>query len=126
MQNYSAPRAPYLLAPRQTSRLGKASLLIALTVFLLVLASLIVLVILLETKSKAENTVMAIMLIGWVFAPGGHFIGLLLGLIDVFRSRSKKLVPALGIAANAVLGGIGLTVLVLVINLMIRAMGAFH
>ena len=126
MQSYATPAIPYYPAPRQTSRLGKASLLIALTIFLLVIASLIVLIILLETKSKAENVVIGITLIGWVLAPGGHFIGLLLGIIDVCRSRSKKLVPGFGIAANAVLGGVGLTILVMVLNLLIHAMGAFR
>lgn len=119
--NYQLNQAPPL--ERRTSRLGKASLFIAVGILLLVIASLIVALVLIETKSKAEEMVIGISVIGWVLAPGGHLIGLVLGIIDVCRSRSKKLVPALGIAANAVLGGIGLVILALVLNLLIHSMG---
>ena len=63
---------------------------------------------------------------GWVLAPGGHFIGLILGIIDICRSRSKKLVPALGIAANAILGAAGVIILIVFLNLLLKAAVAYH
>lgn len=126
MQNYPTPPPAYYPPQRRTSGLGKASLLIAITIFLLVLVSLVAIIVMLETKSKAENVVMVASVIGWILAPGGHFLGLVLGIIDVCRKRSKKFVPGLGIALNAVLGGIGLTLLIIVLNMAVHAMGAFH
>lgn len=111
---------------RKTSKLGKASLLIGITIFLLVVFSIIAMIVMLELGSKSDNVVVGISLIGWILAPGGHFVGAVLGLVDVCRRRSKKLVPSLGIALNAVLGGIGLVVMFYVLSLLVHAFGAFR
>lgn len=110
---------------RRTSKLGKASLMIAVIIFLLVVLSAIGLIVMFQT-TKTVDAVVIVTVIGWVLAPSGHFIGLVFGVIDVCRSRSKKLVPALGIAGNAVLGGIGFAILIGIVNSFLKTAGGFH
>ena len=128
MNEYPQQYPAYPLPPiaRKTSRLGKASFMIALGIFLLVIASLVVMLLFSLNGSKAASTIIGISLVGWIFAPAGHLVGLILGVVDVCRKNSKKLTPVLGIVGNAVLGGIGLTWLVIVGNLMLQSLGAFR
>jgi hypothetical protein len=100
--------------------------MIGLGIFVLVIASLVVMLLFSLNGSKSANTIIGISLVGWIFAPAGHFVGLVLGIVDVCRKRSKKLVPALGIAGNAILGGIGMTLLVVVGNMMLQSLGSFR
>ena len=117
---------PSIPAPRTTSKLGRASLTIAIGIFSLVVLSVVALIVLLEVGSKSDNVGVGIALVAWILAPGGHFIGLVLGIIDVCRKRSKKMVPVLGIIANAVLGGVGFTVLIYILNLLFHSLGSFR
>jgi hypothetical protein len=123
-QQYTGYPPPQI--ERKTSRLGRASFMIALGIFLLVIASLVVMLLFSLTGSKAANTIVGISLVGWIFAPAGHLVGLILGIVDVCRKNSKKLTPILGIVGNAVLGGTGLALLVIVGNMMMQSLGAFR
>lgn len=122
---YNDPHQHLPLPIRRTSRLGKASFMIGIGIFSLVIASVVVMLIFALNDIKSANTVIAITVVGWILAPAGHFIGLVLGIIDVCRRDSKKLVPILGIVGNAILGGIGLTLLVIVGNMALQTLGAF-
>lgn len=122
---YNDPHQHPPLPIRRTSRLGKASFMIGIGIFSLVIASVVVMLFVALNDIKAANTVIAITVVGWILAPAGHFIGLVLGIIDVCRRDSKKLVPVLGIVGNAILGGIGLTLLVIVGNMALQTIGAF-
>lgn len=124
MQNYDEHSPSPIV--RKTSRLGKASFMIALSIFVLVLASVVVMMLFSLNNSKSANAVIGISLLGWLIAPLGHFVGLVLGIIDVCRKRSKKLTPALGIAGNAILGGIGIGLIFLVLSVLGSALGAFR
>lgn len=109
MQATYPAAAPSPYAERKTSKLGKASLLIAIGVFLCVAASGVLLIVMLQTAGS-NKAGLAISVIGWFLAPGAHLVGLVLGIVDVCRANSRKLVPARGIVANALLGGIGLAI----------------
>ena len=123
MQDYPYSTMPATVE-RRTSKLGIASLAVAVGIFLLVLGSVILMFIL--SGNRSADSVILISLVGWVLAPAGHLLGLLLGVIDLFRKRSKKLVPALGVAGNAILGGIGIALLVLVGAFLLKAASAVH
>lgn len=123
MQNREAFPPPVV---RRTSRLGRASFMIALSIFLLVLASVGVMMLFSLNNSKSANAVIAVSLVGWLVAPLGHFVGLVMGIVDICRKGSKKLTPALGIAGNAVLGGIGIGLIFLVLSVLGSALGAFR
>ena len=100
--------------------------MIALSIFGLVLCSGAVLILFNLNDTKVSNDALSVVVIGWFLAPAGHFIGLVLGIVDVCRKGSKKLTPSLGIAGNAILGGIGFGLIFLVLSVMGAALGAFR
>lgn len=124
MQNHQVQGDPLLA--RTTSKLGKVSFMIGLTIFLLVLASFGLLLLFSLSDSKSTETIFVISLFGWLVAPLGHFVGMVLGIIDVCRKRSKKLVPSLGIAGNAILGGIGIAIMFLAVSILGPGLTAFR
>ncbi|MEO7509119.1 MAG: hypothetical protein ABIZ95_17870 [Pyrinomonadaceae bacterium] len=124
MQNYQVTGDS--LPARRTSKLGKISFMIAPAIFLLVLASFGLLILFGLSESKSTETIFVISVFGWLIAPLGHFVGMVLGIIDVCRKRSKKLIPSLGIVGNAILGGIGIAIMFLVVSILGPGLTAFR
>lgn len=122
------PTFPYEQPPlRQHSKLGLVSFTMALSIPALLIL-LVVLAAILGTDTKAAPgwyMVWAFMICG-LLAPPGHLVGVILGIVDALRSQSKKLYPALGITLNTILGVAGVFILVYVISVMFKALGAFR
>jgi hypothetical protein len=126
MQIFARTSADLARPPRKTSKLGKASLVIAIAIFFLVAGSIVVMILFAERLTPSAGSIVILTVVGWLLAPAGHLVGLVLGVVDLFRPRSKKLVPALGVAGNAILSGVGVTALIFLVNLLLRSAGGFH
>jgi hypothetical protein len=61
-----------------------------------------------------------------LLAPLGHLTGVIFGIVAARPSQNRKLFPVLGIMLNALLGGIGVIILVYVIAGMFASLGAFR
>jgi hypothetical protein len=112
---------------RHHSKLGVASFVMAVSIpFLLILLLVLALVLGTSAKNSPGWYAVSVAMILALFAPLGHLIGVIFGIIAVARSQHKKLIPALGIALNAILGSTGAIILVVVFEQMLGSLGAFR
>jgi hypothetical protein len=124
MQNIEPANGPAIV--RKTSKLGKTSFMIGLSIFCVVMVSMALALFFSLNDTKLSDNEMLVFVILWILAPFGHLIGLVMGIVDVCRKRSKKLTPALGIAGNAILGGIGIGGMFLILSVLGAALTAFR
>ena len=106
-----------------TSKLGKASLLLAAVIFVVVLVSV---VLFFSFGSKLPDGLAGPILVTWLLAPLGHLLGLALGIISQFRSERRDWAGIFGIALNSLLGAAGIGLIVLFGWVLSHTLGAFR
>ncbi len=105
-----------------TSKLGKISLVLAVIIFVLVAVSVLLFF---SFGSKLPGVLAGAILLTWLAAPLGHLLGLVLGLISLFRTSRWDWAGIAGIVLNLLLGGAGIGLLLLFGWLLSHTLGAF-
>jgi hypothetical protein len=119
----SAPRPD-----RTTSKLGIASLALAVG-FPFLLLVLLVISMILDGRVDYHYVKKLDLFLGLLAIIGGpivHFTALVLGIVGAFQKRNKKLFPILGIVFNGVLLLAAAIISIFFLSLIFAALGTFH